>query len=365
MGTTGTTATTTRLWASAAALTVAALAAQGCGKVEVVELAAGGTRSCLRGSDADIQCWGGRRITGGEVPVLHGSNTPKVTPEKDRASGLCVGRAFLCAKVEGARVACLSPEDGAVWTNFGGLDSVLTLGCGESGGCAASTDGSVRCWEWTDAGPGALDTVPDLHDVRAVAVGMGHACAVRSEGTLWCWGQNGAGQLGRPPGEVGASSTPLHVEGLTGVRQVAAGRDFTCALGDDGKVRCFGGNSVGQLGHTGSASSLPLEVAGLQSVQQLVAGEYHACARLTSGEALCWGRNLHGQLGDRTEEDRRAPTAVFELGPVKHLAAGLSHTCAVREDDGVVCWGQNNAGQLGDGTFDDRSHAAEVARPKS
>jgi alpha-tubulin suppressor-like RCC1 family protein len=60
-------------------------------------------------------------------------------------------------------------------------------------------------------------------------------------------GDNQFGQLGigTTSGNVG---TPMPVKGLTGVVDVVASYDTTCALRGDGSVWCWGDNAYGQCG---------------------------------------------------------------------------------------------------------------------
>ena len=49
-------------------------------------------------------------------------------------------------------------------------------------------------------------------------------------------------------------------------------------------------------------------------IQLIAAGYEHTCAILDDGYVKCWGRNDYGQLGDNTNADRTAPTATSSLG---------------------------------------------------
>jgi len=94
-------------------------------------------------------------------------------------------------------------------------------------------------------------------DVAAIAMGIMHSCVVHRDGTVSCWGGNTDGQLGNGSVSAANISRPAKVPGLTGVVAVSAGGSFSCALGSDTRVRCWGANTVGQLGiGTTSAYSL-------------------------------------------------------------------------------------------------------------
>lgn len=74
--------------------------------------------------------------------------------------------------------------------------------------------------------------------------------------------------------------------------QVAAGSAFACALLSDGTVRCWGGNSSGQLGNGGDAGALvPTPVAGVSNAAKVVAGSAGACVINHDKSAACWGAN--------------------------------------------------------------------------
>lgn len=95
---------------------------------------------------------------------------------------------------------------------------------------------------------------------------------------------------------------------LGGVVDVAAGEHFSCSLHDDGTVRCWGDDSLGQLGdgQRGRDPQGPVMVIAtpgaaptnpLQRVAEIAGGVDTACALLTDGSLRCWGSNRSGALG--------------------------------------------------------------------
>jgi hypothetical protein len=89
--------------------------------------------------------------------------------------------------------------------------------------------------------------VTGLQDAEAVSAGVAHTCARTTTGAVQCWGDNASGQLGN--GTNNNATTPMAVTGLSsGAIAVDAGSSHTCALTNAGGVKCWGANSMGQLG---------------------------------------------------------------------------------------------------------------------
>jgi alpha-tubulin suppressor-like RCC1 family protein len=194
-----------------------------------------------------------------------------------------------------------------------------------------------------------------LRDVTDIVAGYNHTCALMRSGGVKCWGYNYAGQLGNGSSG-GLSLVPVNVSGLSsGVTQITAGADHTCALLDTGAVKCWGYSNYGQIGDgtSGTNRLTPVNVSGLSSgVTKISAGGEHTCALLSAGEVKCWGSNTGGQIGDGTSGTaRRTPVSVSGLSSgVTQIAAGGEHTCALLSAGGMKCWGYNGQGQIGNGS---------------
>ena len=234
--------------------------------------------------------------------------------------------------------------------------------------CAIYGSGGLHCWGLNASGQLGDGTttnsaipvvVPGLTGVTSVSAGRVHTCAL-TQGVVKCWGDGSDGQLGN--GTTNSSPTPVAVVGLSSFNNqptaVAVGADFSCAqmlnaVTGASTVRCWGGNSQGQVG-SGSASPqifTPATVSGLNGVTHLAAGTYFACA-VAGGTVRCWGSNISGQFGiGATSAGSNVPAAAATgIGNATMVTAGGSHVCAANGTTGDAwCWGDRTFGQVGDG----------------
>lgn len=169
---------------------------------------------------------------------------------------------------------------------------------------------------------------------------------------------------------------PAHSQSLSyTATKVTSGQSFQCVLFSNGRIKCFGMNTFGNLGTgdginhgdvTGTmGSKIPFVDLGSNSsgtpllATDVQAGIGHVCAILSGGGVKCWGLNNHGQLGygDTTMRGLTSATLgnnlpYINLGTgltAKQLALGSDHTCVLLSSNGVKCWGRNDFGQLGQG----------------
>jgi alpha-tubulin suppressor-like RCC1 family protein len=199
--------------------------------------------------------------------------------------------------------------------------------------------------------------------VTAVAAGKSHTCAITTVGDVMCWGSNTSGQLDNWQ-YYWESDYPVQALGLNGgVSAIAVGKLHTCVVTQSSMVKCWGGNSYGQLGDgTMDDEAFPVNADGLYSgIIGIAAGSAHTCALTQGGGVKCWGDNYDGQLGDGSNTNRTTPVDVTGLtAGASAVAVGGSHTCALFPAGNIKCWGGNWHGQLGDGTIDNRSKPVDV-----
>ncbi|MFN2298404.1 MAG: RCC1 domain-containing protein [Anaerolineales bacterium] len=250
----------------------------------------------------------------------------------------------------------------------------VAIAAGREHSCAVTAAGGVKCWGSNDhgqLGDGSLNDsaipvdVAGLTNAVAVTAGWKHTCALTASGGVKCWGYNKNGELGNGKSE--DSPVPVPVSGLkSGVTMIDAGDDHTCAVGDQGIVRCWGYNEFGQLGDgTRTSRSIPVFASATAGgAKAVAAGWGHSCVITGDGSAACWGNGELGQLGDGQQKEDYRLTAVtvaeVERAVVK-LAADGGQSCVLTIYGGIRCWGNNKYGQLGDGTSETRNSPVRVA----
>jgi len=330
--------------------------------------------SCALLDTGAVTCWGrntyGQFGNGTTAPsVTTGSaSTPVLLAGGERAVALATGYDATCAVSVGGRVNCWgynadhrvgdgTDTDRLVPTHVAlnpGLRAV-EVDAGERHACALVGTGAVYCWGMNaegEVGDGTtqprpspvLVTTVSASRVVALEAGSATSCALLDDGTLRCWGDV-------------TPATPHTFPTGTRVVQAASGGSHTCALNSEGLVWCWGQNLSGQLGRgTVSLRELqpadPVTLPGPGRAKAITAGTNHTCALLVDGSVSCWGSNSSGQLGVGVAGDRSTPSDPIALqgsGRAKAISAGGSHTCALHTDGTIACWGYNLYGQLGDG----------------
>jgi alpha-tubulin suppressor-like RCC1 family protein len=286
-------------------------------------IASGNHHSCALLTNGTVMCWGSNvaGAIGQDPAVTTVSSTP--LPVAGLANG-----------------AALSASTGGL-TN-----------------CALITGGSIKCWGAGGSGQlgdGSMPaggsfmpvTVSGISNATAVVVGYQQTFALLPGGAVKGWGSNNSGQLATDAPAQTSSPIDMTVGGSSAA--LGAGGGHTCAVLGDGSVRCFGNDDSGQLGDgtTRPGGGTPVTVMSLPPAKAVTGYPSATCALLNDGTVRCWGS---APLGDGNSSST-APVAVTGLSGVSSLCTGGSHTCALLSTGQVRCWGYNQKGQLGDGSI--------------
>ncbi len=374
-----------------------------------VAIATGWDHTCAILDTGGVKCWG----DGGEGKLGYGNTNTVLSPASVGTVDLGAGRTAIdiaaaehhtCAILDNGTVRCwgesaygqlgygttatigdnetpgsMSPVD------LGSGRRAVSITAGKIFTCAQLDDGSKRCWGDATYGQlgsasqirvgateppsaGGLVDMGSAHGVLETAAGNAHTCALTDTGTVRCWGLNSSGQLGYGntanigDNEIPGMAGPVALGGHNAV-EIATGEAHTCALLDDGTVRCWGKGSSGQLGYGNTANigdnETPASVSpvalGGESAIAISAGANHTCAAMTGGGLRCWGAAGNGQLGygnTANVGDNEAPSAAGTVNvgrSVTGVTAGANHTCAQLDDATLRCWGLGASGRLGYG----------------
>lgn len=374
--------------------------------------------------------------------IMGPHNTCAITDKKYLSCYGSNARALIYGSI-GADIGVIPGNSGASLNTvkIDSIEKATQVTVGEEHACALFENEKVKCWGKNDYGQLAQGNSIDIIDlenrfnevpyidfgnnvkVKSVHAGAYHTCAkifsdVDGVTRVKCWGKNDKGQIGvGSTANIGDQLSELG-ENLPyldfgtdengsewNVLQVAAGNEHNCALLTGARtpfgagqsittvkiIKCWGGNSYGQLGQENSLDSgnSPGEMGN--NLKEVVIGDFesytdengvlqsgidqintwidiklganHSCARASangSGEIYCWGRNHVGQLGvghtinigDNGNEMKNfiqpvqfisvfvSTASVGSVGGHYQWSVGGNHGCVIHSTNKrVACWG--------------------------
>ncbi len=285
--------------------------------------------------------------------------------------------------------------DSLPFVDFGPARRPIAVSVGQWHSCALLDNFQVVCWGGNSFGqlglghtndigrPGAVVDLGTNRRAVAISAGRVHNCALLDNGGLKCWGSNTAGRLGlgRPtfyasgddPGDMGDNLPFVNLGSGQKATAVSAGGRHTCAILENGGLKCWGDNIKGQLGHTGGSvgydpaqmgdNLAPIDLGMNRTAVSVSAGAEHTCAVLSDGAFKCWGSGDRGQLLNQSSGNTNTPASTSDLSPgdgyypVRGLSMGVNHACAVIGLGLIKCWGNGDDGKLGRGNTDSVGHA--------
>jgi len=265
--------------------------------------------------DGKVKCWG-RGANGalgnndvfqneGQTPSGMGDNLPFMNISS-RVIDIAAGLEFTCVIV--------APS--------GTSGDVYCTGNGQNGATGQGNSNIIEIPTFVDLGVGIT--------ASKIVAGDLHVCVIiQPSQQMKCWGNGFYHQLGTvslnnigdEPNEMGDNLTALNFGLQYFVSDIAAGASFTCALFTNSQLKCFGDNSLTQLGYgdtcnrPSSGSACPTTLQTLPAVNlgtgiiptQVALGAGHACSIVTSttftgSRMKCWGRAQNGETGQETTE---------------------------------------------------------------
>lgn len=163
----------------------------------------------------------------------------------------------------------------------------------------------------------------------SISAGKNHTCAA-GFGRAYCWGYNGPdGALGNNSSAQANSYVAVNTSGVLNGKDVtsisAASEEYTCAIANS-QAFCWGADWAGTLGNdtTIAASRVPVAVntSGVlndKSITSIGIGWYHACAVGGDGQVYCWGGESQGQLGNSLDWTSYGNSDHAQFVPIKSI----------------------------------------------
>ncbi|MFN7980280.1 MAG: hypothetical protein U0Q11_00315 [Vicinamibacterales bacterium] len=281
--------------------------------------------------DGSVVGWGRPDASGGLIPDGRNAGLPRVLE--------LPGKVRQIAATNNTALALM--DDGSVY-GWGLNDSGMF---GKGVGSSRTPENPMRT-----AVPIKL-TLPN--DIVQFSAAGSHAVAVRKSGIVITWGD-------RPDG-----NGPVQLAGLADVVKVVAAMDHNLALTRGGLVFAWGENNNGQIGapmESTRRSETPVQVQGLDHVVDIAADGTtnfgFSGAVKDDGTVWMWGSDQSATMGDGvfwgnngpSPENHDKPVAVKGVTGAKSIAVGHGHVAVILGDRTLRMWGHDGWGQIGVGT---------------
>lgn len=272
-----------------------------------VAISAGHRYTCAVLDGGDVKCWGqdelgklGQGNSGslGDADGEMGDALPVVNLGTDvRAVTVEATYQHTCALLDSGSIKCWGYENAGrlgrqgndatgddlaemgnslPLVNLGERRFAASLGLGYLHSCAVMSDNhALKCWGYGQGGRLGLgdgmsrgdgddqmgDSLLEVElgtdaTVRSVAPSDEHTCALLGDGSIKCWGiatlgrlgSGGESNLGDEPREMGDQLARVDLGTGRFARALTSGQRHTCALLDEGSVKCWGEADAGRLG---------------------------------------------------------------------------------------------------------------------
>lgn len=283
------------------------------------------------------------------------------------------------------------------------LDQPLSVFCGDNHVCFHYSDGDVRCFGvsangrlGTGTNISVVGSAPNQmgtnltafrrgnsvsNPVNGLFLGPAQTCVRLQAGGVKCAGMNTDGQLMVGTTEdVGTTNATLddnmpfvNVSSTEAIVKVVFGGSSSCWLLTNGRLKCAGPNTNGQLGYSNLSVAYGSTIVGdavpyvdlgpNQTVVDYCMGGLHTCVIRTNGtrSLLCYGKGTAGRLGrgsisnyvllpNQTGADWVPVNLGTDSIPSK-VYCGDAHTCVLFTDGRVKCWGSQQEGRFAVGNL--------------
>jgi hypothetical protein len=192
---------------------------------------------------------------------------------------------------------------------------------------ATAENGSVcSSSAYTEKLPTTVDQtkagIPGLENVRDIVASDHKTCALLNDGNVKCWGMADSQNK--------VTLEDMHRNDVDAIAMAATG-DVLCTVARNKTVNC-NGTPLGNVAFNNFGYSVPVSVVVSPSSE-------FVCVLGGDGRVQCAGENKYGQLGDGSTTSSQTPVFVKGLNDAKSIAVGLNKSCAILRTGRVKCWG--------------------------
>ena len=344
-------------------------------------LSGNGDFNCALGNDQAAYCWG--KGLAGQIGNETNQNvnipTHVIMPSSVNFTKLSSNASFSCALGDNYAAYCWGiGESGQIGNGHNQSVNIPTMvkmpggmkfaqiSTNPSFSCALTRSGRAFCWG--DSTNGHIGNGTDKNvkntpkevtmpgDVRftQVSTNMNFSCALGNDSATYCWGYGESGQIGN--GQNQTQEIPVKVTIPTGIsfNQISTNENYSCALGSDTAIYCWGYGLYGQLGNGNTGvSNIPVKVSmpiGI-NFSFVETNDDFSCALSTMGTVYCWGYGAAGRIGNGSINNVSIPTRVTMPSGItfSQLSVGFNSSCALGNNKVSYCWGGGSNGKIGNG----------------
>jgi len=135
------------------------------------------------------------------------------------------------------------------------------------------------------------------------------------------------------------------------IKFIGAGRSFSTAVTEDGRIYTWGTNAHGELGigrFSNEYFPTPILVQNFSRIIGMSTGKRHVIAQLSNKELYSWGGGKYGELMQGNNKNVSYPKLIkfTQNEKVNIYSVGYGHTALVT-DRKIYLAGKNNMGQIG------------------
>ena len=251
---------------------------------------------------------------------------------------------------------------------------------------AIKNNGEMYVWGKNDNGNLGLDPnttqsistptqIPGTENINFIHADMGrrHGLAVDIDGNFYGWGENLSGQLGN--GEINTFEEFQLIEtgGITTSYVSAAGRT-SGLITNNGSMRMFGSNDIGQLGYGENAvtnPNTPIAVNLGEDLENATITKYNSSSIVQGvltddGQLWVWGDNQYGRLGLGNGDRRKENYFPNRIGEMSDVWTDFSHSGSnlyAVKDNKLYGAGQNDNYNMGLGITNNQTQLSMTEIP--